>query len=75
VEVPFWDGLGDFGEWGRSFGVGWARGVECKGRGVSKVEQATARAGFVVERFESCAGAGSVAGPSTALRCAQDDKF
>ena len=30
---------------------------------------------FEVERFGRCASVGSVAGPSTALRFAQDDKF
>ena len=29
----------------------------------------------MVERFERCAGASLVAGPSTALRFAQDDRF
>ena len=35
----------------------------------------TAEARLVVERFERCAGVGGVAGPSTALRSAQDDRF
>ena len=39
-------------------------------------EQATAttKARVVVERFGRCAGACGGAGPSTSLRCAQDDK-
>jgi len=50
--------------------LGWggtcAQVPKCEGPGTP---------GFVVERFERCAGTVGVAGPSTALCSAQDDKF
>jgi len=51
----------------------WAMRPEAEASGYLEAT-ATAKARSVVERFEQCAGESLVAGPSTALRSAQDDK-
>ena len=38
-------------------------------------KEKTTALGFEVQRLKGCGDAGGVAGPSTALRSAQDDKF
>ena len=64
-------GLKKFGETANAGFAGYAGFLG----GTKATARATAEARLLVERYERCAEVGGVAGPSTALRFAQDDKF